>query len=137
MRRDNLLITIAFLDLLQEILETQTESRSFRQPDWQTFSYHIGEHEQLQVFSYAAMVTFLRFFEQRQIFIEHRAFREGNTVDTRHHRTFLVATPVCRSTRKHLDSLDIACTHQVRAFTKVGKVALGISGNRAILQFGD
>ena len=41
MRGHHLLITIAFLYLLEEIFQTQTKGSAFGQPDGQTFTYHV------------------------------------------------------------------------------------------------
>ena len=59
MRRDNLLITITFLDFLQEVLQAQTECCSLRQPDRQTFAHHVAEHKEFEVLTDLTVVALL------------------------------------------------------------------------------
>ena len=134
MRGDDLLVTVTFLDLLEEILETQTQGRAFRQPDRQTFTDHIAEHKQLQILTDLTVVAFLGLLQQRQVLIQHRAFRERDGVDTRHHRSLLIAAPVSRRTTQHLHRFDVTGAEQVRALTEVRELTLGIGRDLAVLQ---
>ena len=79
------------------------------------------------------MVTFLGFFKQREVLIEQRFLRERDTIDTRHHRTFLIATPVGSGAREHFDRLNGFGTQEVRTTAEVGEGTLRISGNMSVL----
>ena len=137
MRRDDLLVAVTLLDLLEEVLQTQTEGSTLRQPDRQTFTNHIGEHKELELLTDLTVVTFLGFFQEREVLIEHRAFWERDSVDTGHHRSFLIAAPIGSGAGEYLNRLDIPGAQEVRALTEIGEVTLGIGGNSAVLQLGD
>ncbi len=106
MRRHDLLVAIALLNLLEELFEAKTESRTTWQPDRQTFTYHLGEHKEFELFTNLAVVTLLCLFEESQVLVEHLFLWESDTVDTCHHGASLVTTPVSSGERKNLDSLD-------------------------------
>ena len=114
MRGDHLLVAVPLLDFLEEIFESQTEGSTFRQPNRQTFSDHIREHKEFQFFSDFTVVSFLRFFEQGEVFIQHRFLGEGDTIDTGHHRSFFITTPISGRAREHFHCLDGLGREQVR-----------------------
>ena len=80
------------------------------------------------------MVAFLSLFQQYQIFVQHRFLRERDTVNTCHHRSFLVAAPVSCCTTQHLHGLDRLGAQEVRTLTQIGEVTLCISGYMTVLQ---
>ena len=136
-RSNNLLIIVTCLNTAQEFLQTQTQCSTFRQPHRQAFTYCIREHEQIHFLTDFAMVTFLGFFQNNQIFIQHLFLRESNTVDTRHHLAVFMSTPVSTGYRHQFDSLNRRSSHQVRATAQIRKSTLRISSNVTIFQFRD
>ena len=129
-----LLITKAFLNTFQEILQTQTQRSTFWQPQWQTFTYSVRECEQLQFFTDFTVVAFFSLFHQHEIFVQHFLFRERNTIDTCHLRTFFIATPVSTSHAQQLHSFNFSRIHQVRTATKVCKRTLCIESDCTIFE---
>ena len=136
-RSNNLLIIVTCLNTAQELLQTQTQCSTFRQPHRQSFTYRIREHEQIHFPTDFAMVTFFGFFQNNQIFIQHLFLRESNTVNTRHHLAVFMSTPVSTGYRHQFDSLNRCSSHQVRATAQIRKSTLRISSNVTILQFRD
>ena len=135
-RRSNyFLIVIAGLDTTQELLQTQTQCSTFRQPHRKSLTYCFREHEQLHFLTDLTVVTFLGFFQQHQIFIQHFLFRECDTIDTGQHLTVFVTAPVSTGNSCQLDSLDRRSRHQVRTTAKVSKRTLGVGSNMSVFQF--
>ena len=84
MRSDNFLIAIIFLDFAQHILQAQTKVCSLGEPDGQTLTHTVGEHEEFHLLTDLSVVALLGLFEHHEILVEHLLLGEGNTVDTRH-----------------------------------------------------
>ena len=80
------------------------------------------------------MVAFFSLFHQHEIFVQHFLFRERNTINTCHLRTFFVATPVSTSHAQQLHSLDFSRIHQVRTTTKVSERTLSIKSDSTIFE---
>ena len=94
MRRHHLLIAETLLNLLEEIFQAQTQSRTLRQPKRQTLSYEFGEHEEFHLLANLSVVATLGLFKKLEVFIKHLLLREGDTIYTRHLRTLLIAAPI-------------------------------------------
>ena len=105
-RGDDLLVSEILLNLAQHVLKTQTELRSLGQPDGQTFSHAVGEHEEFHLFSYLTMVALFGFFQHDEILVEHLFLREGDTIDAFHLLALGIATPECAGNACYLDCLD-------------------------------
>ena len=131
------LIIITGLDTAQEILQTDTQGSTFRQPHGKSLAHHIGKHEQIHFLTYLTMVAFLGFFQHYQIFVQHFLLRESYTINTCHLLTVFLPSPISTGHRKQLDSFDRSSRGQVGTTAKVGKRTLCISGDVSILQFGD
>ena len=136
-RCHNLLISISFLNLLQIVLKAQTDSRAFRQPDWQTFAHHIAEHKQFHFLANLAVVAFLGLLEQNKILVQKFLLREGDGVDAGELLALLVATPVGTGHAQHFHGFDYRCVEQVRTAAKVGEVALFVEADFAVFQIVD
>ena len=137
MRCHYLLVTVAFLDFLEEIFETQAQCSAVWQPDRQALANHIGEHEKFEFLADFAVVALLGFFEHGDVFFQHLLLREADTVNAGKLLAGFVATPVSTSQAQYLDSLHIACRWNMRALAEVGEFALIVKGNLAVLEFGD
>ena len=135
MGRHHLLVAKALLDFLEEIFEAQTQRRTLRQPKRKTLTYEFGEHEEFHLLTNLAMVATLGFFQELEILIKHLLLGEGDTIDTCHLRTLLIATPVGGTNSHHLDCLDRSGRHEVRAAAKVRVLSLSIGGNMTIFKF--
>ncbi len=133
-RRDDLLIVVGLQHVAQQLLQAQTQLSTLRQPDGQTLTHTLGEHEQLHLLANLTVVALLGFLKHDEIFIEHLLLREGDAVDTRHLLAVGIATPESTGYTRNLDGLDGARRYEVRTTAEVGEVALGISGDGAILQ---
>ena len=131
------LIIITGLDTAQEILQTDTQGSTFRQPHGKSLAHHIGKHEQIHFLTYLTMVAFLGFFQHYQIFVQHFLLRESYTINTCHLLTVFLPSPISTGHRKQLDSFDRSSRGQVGTTAKVGKRTLCISGDVSILQFGN
>ena len=131
------LIIITGLDTAQEILQTDTQGSTFRQPHGKSLAHHIGKHEQIHFLTYLTMVAFLGFFQHYQIFVQHFLLRESYTINTCHLLAVFLSSPISTGYRKQLDSFDRSGRGQVRTTAKVGKRTLCISGDVSILQFGN
>ena len=131
------LIVVTSLDTAQEILQTDAQCSTFRQPHGKSLTYHIRKHEQIHFFTYLAMVAFFGFFQHCQIFIQHLFLWESNTINTRHLFAVFLPSPISTGYRKQLNSFDRCSRHQVRTTAKVSKRTLCISSNVTIFQFGN
>ena len=137
MGRDDLFITIFLLDLGQVLLQAEAQLRAFGQPNWQTFTHNIVEHEELQLTTQLAVVTLLGFFEQHEVLIEFLLLREGDTIDAGQLLALLVATPVSTSQRGQLHRLDNARVRDMGTAAKVGEVTTFIIGDGTVFQLAD
>ena len=135
MRSDYLLITITFLNLLQEVFQTQAQGSSLRQPNRQSLTYTLREHEQFHLLTDFTVIALLGLFYQCQIFIKQFLFRERNCIYTSHLRTFLVTTPVSRRYGHYLHGLNRSCRKKVRTTAQICKVTLSIGRNMSVFQF--
>ena len=109
MRGDNFLIAVVLLNLTQHVLQAQTEIGALGEPDGQTLTYAVGEHEELHLLTNLAVVALLGFFEHDEILVEHLLFGEGDTIDTRHLLALGIATPEGTGNAGYLDGLDDTC----------------------------
>ena len=71
MRGDHLLVAVLLLDLAQELFEAVAQGGSFGEPEGQAGAYVLGEGEEFHLFAEFAVVAFLGFFEEHEIFVEH------------------------------------------------------------------
>ena len=94
MRSDNLLITIVFLNLCEIFLKAVAQSCTSWEPHRETFTNHVGEHEEFKFTTEFAVVAFLCFLKKNEVFLEFFLFREGDTVDTSQLLAVLITTPV-------------------------------------------
>ena len=134
MGSDNLLIAETLLNGAQHLLQTQTEVGALWQPYRQTLTHTLREHEEFHLLAYLAMVTFLSLLKHDEVFVEHLLLREGDAIETLQLCLAGIATPEGACDRGELDSLDDTCRNDMRSFTKVGEVALGVGGDRTILE---
>ncbi|MPM96977.1 hypothetical protein SDC9_144147 [bioreactor metagenome] len=121
MRCDYLLVTVFFLFFLQELFQTLAESSAFGQPDGESGTDALAEHENFEFFAQFAVIAFLGFFEFHQVFIQFLLFRKSNAVDTCHHRTFLITTPIRTCNGEEFHGFDLRSIGQMRPATKVGE----------------
>src|SRR5574344_353361 len=134
---DDFLITIALLNLAEEILQAKSKGSTFRQPHGKTFADALREHEEFHFLANLSVVTLLGFFKSHEIFVKHLFLWKRNAVDTGHHRTLLVSTPVgCRQGEK-FESLDGGSGCEVRPFAEVDVVALGVGRDITVFKFGN
>jgi len=94
MRCHDLLVAEFLLNAFQEIFQAKTQGGAFGQPDGQPLADGFAEHEELQFFAYLAVVAFLGFFKQYQVFIQHFFLGESDAVDTGHLLAFFITAPV-------------------------------------------
>ena len=134
MRSNNLLITKTFLHFTQVVLQAETQVGTFRQPDGETLTHFIGEHEQLHLLTDLTVVAFLSLLQHDEILVEHLFLGERDTIQTLHLLTGSVTTPESTSHIGQLDSLDGTGVHQVRTTAEVGERTLCIGGDTAVLQ---
>ena len=134
MGSDDLLVAKAGLYLAQHVLQAQTQLRSLGQPDGKTLAHALGEEEEIHLLAYLAMVAFLGFLQHDEILIEHLLLGEGDAVDAGHLLALGVSAPESAGHAGNLHGLDDARGNQVRTTAEVGEVALGVSGDGAILQ---
>ena len=83
------------------------------------------------------MVTFLCFLEKYKVFIQKRFLRECDTIYTGKLRTFLVSSPICTCDGCHLHGLDEFRISEVRSTAEIGKIAILVECNLAVLEFAD
>ena len=91
------------------------------------------ESEEFHLFSKFAVVTFLRLFKHLQVLVKQRLLREGDTIDTSHHVTGLITSPVCAGDGCEFYSLDYGSILEVWSTAKVGEITVGIKGYLTIL----
>ena len=84
-----------------------------------------------------AVVAFLRFFEQHQVFVEHTLLGEGDAINTGELLVVLVAAPVGTGDVQELDRLDDGGIAQMRAAAQVGEGTVLVKGDGAVLQVAD
>ena len=131
------LIIVTGLDAAQEILQADTQCSTFGKPHRQSLTYGVREHEQVHLLTDFTVIALLGFFQQNKILIQHLLLRKGDTIDTGHHLTVFLSTPISTGNGSQLNSLDRSCGHQVRATAQVGKCTLRISCDVAVFQFGN
>ena len=107
-------------------MKTQTEVGALRQPNRQTLTYTLREHEELHLLTNLTVVALLGFLKHLQILVEHALLRERDAIDTCHLVALGIATPESTSHTCNLDSLDSTSVHKVRTTAEVGEVALGV-----------
>ena len=129
------LIVITCLNTTEEVLQTDTQGSTFRQPHRKSLTDCIREHEQIHFLTNLTVVTFLGFFQHYQIFIQHFLFRESDTIDTCHLFAVFLTSPVSTSYWQQLNSLNRSSRQQVRTTTKVGKRTLSVCTDVTIFQF--
>src|SRR5574344_2501961 len=117
----HLQISETFLYLLQEFFQTETQCCSFRQPNWESFTNHVREHEKFHFLAYFAVITLLCFFQQNQIIFQHFLLWEGNSVDTSHLFAIFMTSPICSGHRQNFNSFDWSCGNQVRSAAKISE----------------
>ena len=133
-RRDDLLVAVALLDLGQHVLQTVTQSGTLGQPQGQALA-HVGrEGKQFHLLANLAVVALLGLLKQHEVLLEHLLLGEGDTIDAGQLGAGLVTAPVSAGERHHLDGLDHASRGDVRATAQVGEVALGISSDVTVFQ---
>ena len=137
MRSHHLLVTIFLLDTFQEVFQFQAQLRATRQPQRKPCSHCRRERKQLQFFTDLTMVTFLGFFHQCQIFVQHLFLRESDTIQTNQLFTLFVTTPVSTGNTHYFNSLQIRSVRQVRTTAQVGKRPLRIGCDLTVFQFAD
>ncbi len=137
MGRDDLLVAVLFLHAAQELLQPVAQGGAFGQPQRQTLTYALREREEFEVFAQFAVVAFFGLLHHGEVFVEHRFLGERDAVDARQHLVLLVAAPVGTRHRGKFDRLDIARVRDVGAAAQVGKAAVGVERDRAVLQIGD
>ena len=137
MRGDYLLVTILFLNLAEKLLEAVAEGCAFGEPEGETGAYVLGEGEKLHLLAEFAVVAFLGFLREHEIFVEHLFLGEGDAVDSDELVALLVATPVGPCERGHFHGLDGGCRGDMRATAEVGERSLGVGGDIAVLKFAD
>ena len=118
---DDLLVIVAALDLAQEVLQTQAQVGTFRQPQRKALANRVGEHKQFHLLAQLAVVAFLGFFEHHQILIEHLFLGERDAIYAYQLIAGFIATPVSAGKRQYLDGLDWAGRWQVRTTAQIGK----------------
>ncbi len=137
MGSDYLQVTIAFLNLAQELLETIAESGAFGKPEGQAGTYFLRESEKLHLFAELAVVTFLGLFEKGEIFVEHGFLGEGNAINAHELVALFITAPECAGERCDFGSLDGSCRGDVRAAAKIGEITLCIGGDMTVFKLGD
>ena len=133
-RSDNLLIVIRFQNTAEKLLKAQTKLSAFRQPDRQTLTHTLGEHEEFHFLSDLSVVALLGLLEHDKILVEHLLLRERDSVDTCHLLTLGIATPESTCNTCYLDGLDVTGRQQVRTGAEVGEVALSVCSDRSVFQ---
>ena len=133
-RSDHLLIAETLLHLAQMILQTEAQLRSLRQPDRQTLTHLLGEHEELHLLTDLTVVAFLGLLKHHEVFVEHLLLGEGDTIQALHLLTGCITTPESTSHAGQLHCLDLTCIHEVRTATEVGEVTLCIGSDRTVFQ---
>ncbi len=137
MRGDYLLVAILFLNLAEELLEAVTQGCALGEPEGQAGADVLREGEKLHLLAELAVVTLLGLLEEGEILVEHLLLGEGDAVDAHELLALLVAAPEGSGERCDLDGLDGGGIGDVRAAAEVGKRALRIGGDVAVLQLGD
>ena len=136
MRSDYLQVTVLFLDLAEELLETVAESGTLGEPQRQTGANVGREGEEFHFLAELAVVTLLGLLEEHQVLVEHLLLGEGDAVYAHQLVALLVAAPVCAGKRGDLHGLDCTGVGEVRAAAQVGEAALCVGGDVAVLKFG-
>ena len=137
MRRHHLLVAVALLDCLQEIFKAQTQSSSLWKPHRQTLTNQIREHKQFHFTTNFTMVTTLGLLHQLDIFIQKFFLRKCYAINTGHHWTSGIATPIGRTNSSHFNGFDWSRCQQVWAAAQIRVTALCICCYMAIFQFFD
>ncbi len=137
MRSDNLLVAIAFLNLRQESLQTQTQVGTLGQPDGQALAHGVAEHKEPQLLAQLAVVALFGLLKHNEVFVQLFLLGERDGVDARQLRTVLVAAPVGAGQVDQLDGLDGAEIHQVRTAAQVGERAAVVEAYFAVVQLAD
>ena len=135
-RGDYLLVAVAALYFTEELLQAVTKSGALGQPERKTGAHALREREKLHLLAKLAVVALLGLFEQREVFVEHRLFRESDAIHAHKLVALLVAAPVCTCKRCYLHGLYRSRGRDMRATAKVGKRSLGIGGDAAVFKFG-
>ena len=123
-RCDYLLIVVRTEETTQEVLQTQAQLCTLRQPDRKTLTNTVREHKEFHLLTNLSVVALLSLLKHFEIFIEHLLLREGDTIDTCHLLTLSIATPESSSNAGYLDCLDSTRRNEVRTTTKVGEITL-------------
>ena len=116
------------------ILQAETQFGTFGQPDGQSLTHFLREHEKLHFLTYLSMVSLLCLFNHHQVLIKHFFLGERNAIKTLHLLTIGISTPkgTCHTCQFH--SLDCTRIEQMRTLTQICKRTLCIGGNRSIFQ---
>ena len=116
------------------MFQTISERSAFRQPQRQARSHARRETKQFELLAELAVVALLGLLEHRQVFVEHRFFRKGDSVDTGQHLVVLVAAPVGPGHRSQLDRLHVPHVRQVRPAAQIGKITVRIETDRPVFE---
>ena len=77
-----------------EILDDGAEPAALGMPEHQARAHGIADRIEFELDAQPAVIAFLRLFEEFQIFVKHRLFRERDAVEPGKHLVFFAAPPV-------------------------------------------
>ena len=137
MGSDDLEISVAFLNLAEELLEAVAQGSALGEPEGKACAHSVGEGEEFHLLAQDAVVAFLGLFEEGKILIEHFLLGESHTIYTHELVALLVAAPVSAGEGGDLHRLDRGSVGDMRTTAEVGKRALSVCGNMAIFELTD
>ncbi|MNN75088.1 hypothetical protein D3C81_1913580 [compost metagenome] len=96
------------LESAAEILKLSADDHPFWQIERHSRGF-FGEHEQLQLFTQLAVITFLRFFEHMQMLFELRFFQKRDTINALKHFVARIPAPIGSGHTHELEYFNLAC----------------------------
>ena len=135
--RDNLLVTVFFLNFAQELFEAVAQGGSFGEPQGESGAHVLREREKFHLLAELAVVAFLGFFKQHEVFVEHLFLGESDAIDSDELVALFVAAPVGSGERCYFHSLDGGGGGDVGAAAQVGERSLSVGGDVAVFKLAD
>ena len=96
-----------------------TDSRTVWQPEWQTLSNLLWNHEEVKFFTKFTVVTFFGFFTHLKVVLQVFLVKPSCTIDPLHHSVVAISTPVSTCYMEKVEDLDATSWWDVRSTAEV------------------
>src|SRR5262249_15654711 len=126
LRRIHVLIAHASLDINDISFQDRTDHRALREPDGESRTDDVRDHEETQFLPQLPMVTLLGLLEKSQMLLERLLGGPSSTINALKHLVFLIAAPIGSGDSGELESLDHASRRHVRTTAEIHPVPLPV-----------